>query len=108
MILTLVGANILFPTVIILWGFTITLQGLVNRYQGLLATRFFLGFFEGGVLPEIMLVMSQFYKRDQIQMHMTLLFTATSLAGAFSGLLASGILGMEGRSGHKGWQGSSF
>ena len=51
-----------------------------------------------------MLVMSRFYKRDQIQMRMALLFTAASLAGVFSGLLASGILGMEGRGGHKSWQ----
>jgi MFS family permease len=51
-----------------------------------------------------MLVMSRFYKRDQIQFRMTLLFTAASLAGAFSGLLASAILGMDGRAGHKGWQ----
>ena len=48
--------------------------------------------------------MSRFYKRDQIQMRMRFLFTAASLAGGFSGLLASGILGMEGRAGHRGWQ----
>ncbi len=104
LILKRVGANILLPSMVILWGLTTTLQGFVNTYQGLLAARFFLGLFEGGLLPGIMLVMSRFYKRDQIQMRMTLLFTAASLAGAFSGLLASGILGMEGRAGHKGWQ----
>ena len=89
---------------VILWGLTTTLQGFVSSYQGLLAARFFLGLFEGGLLPGIMLVMSRFYKRDQIQMRMSLLFTAASLAGAFSGLLASAILGMNGREGHKGWQ----
>ena len=104
LVLKRVGANILLPTMVILWGLTTTLQGLVSSYQGLLAARFFLGLFEGGLLPGIMLVMSRFYKRDQIQMRMTLLFTAASLAGAFSGLLASGILGMEGRGGRKGWQ----
>jgi len=99
-----VGANILLPTMVILWGLTTILQGFVSSYGGLLAARFFLGLFEGGLLPGITLVMSRFYKRDQIQMRMTLLFTAASLAGAFSGLLASVILGMHGRAGHKGWQ----
>jgi MFS family permease len=104
LVLKRVGANILLPTMVILWGLTTALQGFVTSYRGLIAARFFLGLFEGGLLPGITLVMSRFYKRDQIQLRMTLLFTAGSLAGAFSGLLASGILEMNGRAGHKGWQ----
>jgi MFS family permease len=99
-----IGANIFLPTMVILWGLITTLQGLVNSYQGLMVVRFFLGLCEGGLLPGITLVMSRFYKRDQIQLRMALLFTAASLAGAFSGLLASAILNMEGRAGHRGWQ----
>lgn len=98
------GANIFLPTMVILWGFTTTLQGLVGSYRSLLAARFCLGLFEGGLLPGIMLVMSRFYKRDQIQLRMSLLFTAGSLAGAFSGLLASAILEMDGHEGRRGWQ----
>ena len=104
LVLKPVGANVLFPTIAILWGLTTTVQGFVDSYQGLLAARFCLGLFEGGLLPGIMLVMSRFYKRDQIQMRMTLLFNADSLAGAFSGLLVSSILGMDGYAGHRGWQ----
>ena len=104
LILKRIGANILLPTMVTLWGLTTALQGFVSSYQGLLAARFFLGLLEGGLLPGIVLVMSRFYKRDQIQLRMSLLFTATSLAGAFSGLLASVILGMDGRQGHRGWQ----
>jgi len=104
LVLKRVGANILLPTIAVLWGLITTLQGLVTSYQGLLAARFFLGLVEGGLLPGITLVMSRFYRRDQIQLRMTLLFSASSLAGAFSGLLASAILGMDGRAGHRGWQ----
>lgn len=104
LVLKRIGANILLPTMVVLWGLTTALQGFMSSYKGLLAARFFLGLFEGGLLPGIMLVMSRFYKRDQIQMRMALLFTAASLAGAFSGLLASAIVGMDGRAGHKGWQ----
>jgi len=104
LVLKRIGANIFLPTMVILWGLTTALQGLVSSYRGLLAARFFLGLFEGGLVPGITLVMSRFYKRDQIQLRMTLLFTAASLAGAFSGLLASGILRIDGFAGHKGWQ----
>ena len=104
LVLKRVGANILLPTMAITWGLIITLQGLVSSYQGLLSARFFLGLAEGGLLPGITLILSRFYKRDQIQLRLTLLFSASSLADAFSGLLASAILGMDGRAGHRGWQ----
>jgi MFS family permease len=104
LVLKRVGANILLPTMATLWGLTTALQGLVGSYHGLLVARFFLGLFEGGLPPGITLVLSRFYKRDQIQLRVALLFTAASLAGAFSGLLASAILGMDGRAGHRGWQ----
>ena len=50
-----VGANILLPTMAMLWGLTTTLQGSVNSYQGLLAAQFFFRLFEGGLPPGIML-----------------------------------------------------
>ena len=99
-----IGANNLLPVLTTLWGLITTLQGLVTSYSGLLAARFFLGLVEGGLLPGIVLVMSRFYKRDQLQLRLALLFTAASLTGAFSGLLASAIVGMNGLAGHKGWQ----
>jgi len=99
-----IGANNLLPVMATLWGLITTLQGLVTSYSGLLASRFFLGLVEGGLIPGIVLVMSQFYKRDQVQLRLAVFFTAASLTGAFSGLLASAILGMDGRAGHKGWQ----
>ena len=104
LVLKRVGANVLLPTMAILWGLITALQGLVTSYHGLLIARFFLGLVEGGLLPGITIIMSRFYKRDQIQLRITLLLATSSLAGAFSGLLASAILGMDGRAGHKGWQ----
>jgi MFS family permease len=104
LLLKRVGANILLPTMATLWGLITALQGLVTSYQGLLVARVFLGLAEGGLLPGIMLVMSRFYRRDQMQLRTTLLFTGSSLGGAFSGLLAFAILGMDGRAGHRGWQ----
>ena len=36
-----VGPNILLPTLVILWGLTTTLKGLVDHYQSPLVARFF-------------------------------------------------------------------
>ena len=104
LVLKRVGANILLPTMVTLWGLITTLQGLVKSYSGLLAARFFLGLVEGGLLPGILLVMSRFYKRDQIQLRLSLFFTAVSLSGGFSGLLAFAVQRMDGLAGHRGWQ----
>ncbi|KZV96590.1 MFS general substrate transporter [Exidia glandulosa HHB12029] len=99
-----IGPHILMPTMVVSWGIVATLQGLVKNYRGLLAARFFLGLCEaGGLLPGVSLYIASFYPRSILQLRLALLFTATSLAGAFSGLLASGILHMDGIGGLDGW-----
>jgi len=103
LLLKKLSPKILLPTYVFLWGLVTTLQGLVTTYSGLLACRFFLGLFEGGLLPGIMLYLSSFYPRHKLQVRVAVLFCTTSLAGAFSGLLAAAILHMDGIRGKPGW-----
>ena len=44
-----------------------------------------------------------FYSRSEMGKRVALFFSATSLAGAFSGLLAAAILNMDGKGGKAGW-----
>ncbi|KZT42392.1 MFS general substrate transporter [Sistotremastrum suecicum HHB10207 ss-3] len=97
------GANVTLPLMVTLWGVVTACQGAVTSYHGLLACRFFLGAVEGGLLPGLILYLSSFYKRHQLQLRVALMFTATSLAGAFSGLLAAAISHMAGDRGKPGW-----
>ncbi|KAF7422438.1 hypothetical protein PC9H_010594 [Pleurotus ostreatus] len=103
LLLKIVGPNILLPTLMTLWGIVMTLHGTVNSFGGLLVCRFFLGLFEGGMLPAIVLYMSLFYPRSKLQRRLSMIFSASSLAGAFSGLLAAAILHMDGIGGKRGW-----
>jgi MFS family permease len=48
--------------------------------------------------------MSTFYCRADLGKRVAVFFSATSLAGAFSGLLAAALLNMEGLGGKRGWQ----
>jgi MFS family permease len=57
----------------------------------------------GGVFPAIILYLSSFYKRHTMQLRFSAMFSVTSLAGAFSGLLAAGIQNMDGIRGLPGW-----
>lgn len=81
-----------------------TFQGFIHNYAGLIAARFFLGACEGAILPSSMTYLSTFYRRTDLGKRVAFYFSATSLAGAFSGLLAAGLLHMDGLSGKKGWQ----
>jgi hypothetical protein len=55
------------------------------------------------MFPGIVLYMSSFYKRHSLQYRVALMFSTTSLAGAFSGLLAAGIQNLAGAKGLPGW-----
>ncbi|KAL0960727.1 hypothetical protein HGRIS_005752 [Hohenbuehelia grisea] len=103
LLLKIVGPNRLIPTLLTLWGIVTTLQGLVHNYAGLLACRFFLGLFEGGLIPGVVLYLSLFYPRERLQRRVSLVFASSSLAGAFSGLLAAGIVKLSGHGGKPGW-----
>ncbi|KAJ8463200.1 hypothetical protein ONZ45_g17665 [Pleurotus djamor] len=102
-LLRIVGANYMLPTMLTIWGIITTLQGVVRSYHGLLACRFFLGLFEGGVFPGLVLYLSLFYPRQRLQSRISAFFSAASISGAFSGLLAFGIINMNGIGNRPGW-----
>ncbi|PGH28378.1 hypothetical protein GX50_08886 [[Emmonsia] crescens] len=99
-----IGPRILLPALCLCWGIVTTLQSQVNNYSGLLAARFFLGLLEGGLFPGIVLYLSSFYRRHELQVRVGLFFSAAALSGAFSGLLAAAIQKMEGIGNLRGWQ----
>ncbi|EEQ90684.1 hypothetical protein RJZ56_005982 [Blastomyces dermatitidis] len=99
-----IGPRILLPALCLSWGIVTTLQSQVNNYPGLIAARFFLGLLEGGLFPGIVLYLSSFYRRHELQVRVGLFFSAAALSGAFSGLLAAAIQNMEGVGNLRGWQ----
>ncbi|KAH7913734.1 major facilitator superfamily domain-containing protein [Hygrophoropsis aurantiaca] len=103
LLLKYIGPDLMLPTMVTLWGLVATLQGVVTTYSGLLACRFFLGLLEGGLFPGLVLYLSFFYPRDRLQIRVATFFAAASLSGAFSGLLAAGIMEMNGAAGKPGW-----
>lgn len=81
-----------------------TLQGLVKSYEHLIVTRIFLGMTEAGFFPAATFLVTTWYCRWQLQTRMAIFYSAASLAGSFSGLLAFGIQHMEGVAGLGGWR----
>lgn len=79
-------------------------QGFVQSYETLVVTRFLLGVMEAGFFPAAAYLITTWYCRFEVQTRLALFYTAASLAGAFSGLLAFGITHMDGTAGIAGWR----
>ncbi|KAI0077646.1 MFS general substrate transporter [Panus rudis PR-1116 ss-1] len=103
LLLRKVGPNLVMPSLLVIWGIIVTLQGTVSSYAGLVAARAFLGLVEGPMFPGIVLYLSGFYTRRELSLRIALFFSAASLSGAFSGLLAAAIQNMHGIGGKPGW-----
>ncbi|CBF86652.1 hypothetical protein AN2344.2 [Aspergillus nidulans FGSC A4] len=104
LVLKKIGPRILLPTLCTSWGLVTVLQCQARNFSGFVACRFFLGLCEGGLFPVIVLYLSGFYRRHELQVRIALFFSAASLSGAFSGLLAAAIQQMDGIRGLRGWQ----
>jgi len=86
-----IGAGYYLPGLLIGWGIVGTCMGSVKSYGGLIATRFFLGLCEGGLLAGMVLYLSMFYRRHDLLFRLGIFYCAAPLSGAFGGLLATGL-----------------
>ncbi|RFU73199.1 hypothetical protein TARUN_9055 [Trichoderma arundinaceum] len=96
--------SVWLPTIMVAWGTVMTLMGIVRNYHGLLIARIFLGVTEAGLFPGVAYYLTMWYCRHEIQFRQALFFSAASIAGAFSGLLAFAIAKMDGTAGLEGWR----
>ncbi|GLB41650.1 putative MFS general substrate transporter [Lyophyllum shimeji] len=77
----------------------------VKSYTGLIVTRVFLGLAEGGTLSGLTYMLSRYYRRKELVFRIGLFFgTSTPIAGAFGGLLASGLLSVKDFGMVKSWR----
>lgn len=95
--------SIWIPSIMVAWGLVCTLMGIVHNFEGLLATRMALGLAEGGLFPGITYYITMWYRRHECGLRMSIFFSAATAAGAFGGLLARGIMEMDGTAGRAGW-----
>ncbi|KAH7145986.1 major facilitator superfamily transporter [Dactylonectria macrodidyma] len=89
--------------IMIVWGIVCTLMGLITNYAGLLTYRMALSLAEGGLFPGINYYITLWYRRHECGFRIAIFFSTVTAAGAFGGLLARGIVEMDGVSGKPGW-----
>lgn len=71
-------------------------SAFMKTYAELIVTRVFLGLAEGGTLAGLVYCLARFYRRRELVIRMGFFFGLSPvLAGAFGGLLASGLLAVD-------------
>ena len=84
---------IYLPACMVIWGTISSLTAAVHSFGGLLACRFFLGFIEAAYFPGCLFFLSSWYTRKELAFRTAILYSGSLISGAFSGLIAAGIVG---------------
>lgn len=117
-ILMQVPANMFFnklarPSVFIsilmtVWGGISACTGAIKSehgFAGLLVVRILIGVIESGFFPCALFFLSKWYDAKELSFRTTILYSGSLLSGAFSGLIAAGIIdNMDGTRGLRSWR----
>ncbi|KAJ6124370.1 phthalate transporter [Penicillium samsonianum] len=99
-----IGPRIFLSGITLAWGIVMICCGFVHNWKVLLALRVLLGFFEGGLFPGAVYLLSMWYSRYDMHKRYSAFYLISVTGGAFSGLLAFGFIHMGGLAGFAPWR----
>ncbi|KAF7310881.1 MFS general substrate transporter [Mycena chlorophos] len=79
------------PLLMIGFGSMALCTAAAKNFSEVFAIRFFLGIAESPMLPAVVYYLSTFYKRNELASRIAVFYAASSISGAFSGLLAYAV-----------------
>ncbi|KAJ1304616.1 hypothetical protein OPQ81_005758 [Rhizoctonia solani] len=92
LLLKRVGADKWIPVLVTGFGLVCFCTTFIKNFAGFMVIRALLGLWEGGMMPGVAFYLSTYYKRHELVFRIGIFVSASSLSGAFGGLLASGLL----------------
>ncbi|GAA6005626.1 uncharacterized protein JCM10292_006718 [Rhodotorula paludigena] len=102
-----IGPGKMIPILAFLFGIFSLCMTFVESYGSAIAVRLLLGIAEGGVFPGLAYfesLLSRFYRKDELGFRLSCYIVCAPLAGAFGGLLASGLLSIDNIGAYSGWR----
>ncbi|KAL4928958.1 major facilitator superfamily domain-containing protein [Aspergillus undulatus] len=93
-----------FCLLMVSWGTSASCMGAIENFGGLIATRFILGVFEGGLAPGLAYYITFWYLANGRSIRLAFIYSTATLAGAFGGALAYGIFHLSMARGMEGWR----
>ncbi|GAB7363457.1 hypothetical protein MBLNU230_g3729t2 [Neophaeotheca triangularis] len=90
------GPSRVLPAMMATFGTMTLLVISVTNFGGLFALRWFLGMAESAFFPLVIYYLSTLYRRGELARRLAIFYAASSVAGAFGGLLSFGVFQIEG------------
>ncbi|WRT66075.1 uncharacterized protein IL334_003028 [Kwoniella shivajii] len=97
------GAHRTLPLFMLGFGSMSMINAAAPNLASSIVIRTLLGVFESGFASSLIFYLTTFYKRDELARRIACFYSCLALAGAFSGLLAYGVFGIDNETLH-GWQ----
>ncbi|KAL1586108.1 hypothetical protein WHR41_04747 [Cladosporium halotolerans] len=87
------------------WGLVSLLTSQTTDFGSIVACRFILGIVEAPFFAGVLFYLSKWYTKSELNLRMSIFYSASLMSGAFGPLIAAGILsGMDGARGLGAWQ----
>jgi MFS family permease len=97
------GPRNFLSIIVIAWGAVMIGMGFVKNFESLAALRVVLGILEAGFFPSCVYLLSTWYTRFDVGKRYSCFYILGSLASACAGILAYGLMQLNGRQGLTGY-----
>ncbi|GFP59672.1 hypothetical protein ACSS6W_009785 [Trichoderma asperelloides] len=99
-----IGPRLHLAFITLLWGAVMIGMGFVKDFKQLAALRTVLGILEAGFFPSCVYLLSTWYTRYEVGKRYSAFYLVGCVASAFAGILAYGLMHLNGREGLSGWR----
>ncbi|KAL2870160.1 major facilitator superfamily domain-containing protein [Aspergillus lucknowensis] len=99
-----VGPRLFLASIVLLWGVIVIAIGFSPNWPTMAGMRVILGALEAGFYPGCVYLLSTWYPRYELQKRTAAFYLIGSTASGFGGILAYGLMQMDGVAGRAGWQ----
>ncbi|OGE51811.1 hypothetical protein PENARI_c012G08612 [Penicillium arizonense] len=99
-----VGPRLFIASIVLVWGAVMISFGFVPNWQTMAGLRIILGALEAGMYPGSVYLLSTWYPRYELQKRNATFYLIGSTASGFGGILAYGLMQMDGIAGKAGWE----
>jgi MFS family permease len=103
-VLRKLGPKNFLSFITVAWGATMIGFGFVKKWEDMIGLRVVLGILEAGFFPGCAYLLSCWYTRYELQKRNAVFYLIGSMASAFAGILAFGLMQMKGLGGLEGWR----
>jgi len=104
LLVRLVGPRIFFATITFGFGFITLCTAFIHTWKEMIVMRVLLGIFMSGIYPGLFLLISTWYRREELQLRFAFLQCGEVIVLATGGIVSFGLNNLNGRGGLKGWQ----